>query len=123
MNRVVVGIGSNIDPYKHIKMAVDCIGKDHRLVKTSALTVTAPIGYVDQPDFVNGAVLVETGLDADAFTSFLKKVEVCLGRVKTENKFGPRTIDLDVVVWNDTIVDDDFYTRDFLRSAVNEVLQ
>ena len=104
-------------------MAVDCIGKDHRLVKTSALTVTAPIGYVDQPDFVNGAVLVETGLDADAFTSFLKKVEVCLGRVKTENKFGPRTIDLDVVVWNDAVVDNDFYTRDFLRSAVNEVLQ
>ena len=123
MNSVVVGIGSNIDPDRHIEAAIALLGRDHRLKKVSSLRVTTPVGFTDQPDFVNGAALVETALDADAFTAALKEIERQLGRVKTANKFGPRTIDLDIVVWNGAVVDEDYYERDFLREAVEELVE
>ncbi|MBN1306491.1 MAG: 2-amino-4-hydroxy-6-hydroxymethyldihydropteridine diphosphokinase [Chitinispirillaceae bacterium] len=121
MNRVLIGIGSNIDPYRHIERALDSLAQEHRLIRSSSLIVTAPIGFAAQPDFVNGAALIETDLDIDRFTGALKALERRLGRVKTENNYGPRTIDLDVVVWNGTVVDDDYYTRDFLRKAIDEI--
>ncbi|MBN1575878.1 MAG: 2-amino-4-hydroxy-6-hydroxymethyldihydropteridine diphosphokinase [Chitinispirillaceae bacterium] len=121
MNRVVIGIGSNIDPYRHIERALDCLAKEHRLIRSSSLSVTAPLGFAAQADFVNGAALIGTDLDINRFTRYLKDLEQRLGRVKTENKSGPRTIDLDIVVWNGTVVDDDYYKRDFLRKTVDEI--
>jgi 2-amino-4-hydroxy-6-hydroxymethyldihydropteridine diphosphokinase len=121
VNRVFIGIGSNIDPYRNIERALDRLARHHRLVRSSSFTVTAPVGFAAQPDFVNGAALVETELDIEAFTRYCKTLEQRLGRVKTANKSGPRTIDLDIVIWNDTVVDDDFYTRDFLRNAIEEL--
>ena len=121
MNRVFLGIGSNIDPYRNIERALDCLTKEHRLIRSSSLTVTAPVGFAAQPDFVNGAALIDTDLDLDRFTGCLKDLEQRLGRVKTENRSGPRTIDLDVVIWNHTVVDDDYYKRDFLRKAIDEI--
>jgi 2-amino-4-hydroxy-6-hydroxymethyldihydropteridine diphosphokinase len=61
-------------------------------------------------------------LDRPAFEAYLKDLEARLGRVRTENKFGPRTIDIDVVVWNGEIVNEDYYTRDFVRNAVDELM-
>ena len=121
MNRTIIGIGSNIDPFTNIKLALVYLADDHRLIKSSTLTVTRPIGFSDQPDFVNGAALLDTEMDADRFTQYLKGVEERLGRIRTANKNGPRTIDLDIVVWNGTVVDKDFYIRDFLRNAVEEI--
>ena len=121
MNRVTVGIGSNIDPSYHIQRALESLAVHHNLIRSSSLTVTAPVGCTDQPDFINGAALLETDLDFDTFNRYLKNLEQQLGRIKTANKFGPRCIDLDIVIWNDTIVDDDYYSRDFLRNAVDEI--
>ena len=122
MNRVVVGIGSNIDPYANIERALGELARSHRVVRRSALRVTAPVGFAEQPDFVNGAVLVETFRDPAAFKADLREIENRLGRVRTANKSGPRTIDLDIVAWNGAVVDDDYYSRDFLRSAVKELV-
>lgn len=121
MNRVIVAIGSNIHPEKNIPEALKILGAKYHLLKTASLRKTLPIGFTDQPDFMNSASLVETLLDKDAFNRELKHIEALLGRVRTSNKFGPRTIDLDIVVWNGEIVDDDFYTRDFLKEAVEEI--
>jgi 2-amino-4-hydroxy-6-hydroxymethyldihydropteridine diphosphokinase len=121
VNRVFIGIGSNIEPYRHIEEALDRLSREHTLVRVSSLAVTAPLGYSAQPDFVNGAALVETELDRDGFTRYLKRLEGRLGRVKTVNKWGPRTIDLDIVIWNGAVTDDDFYSRDFLRNAIEEI--
>lgn len=121
MNRTVVGIGSNIEPVSNIERALTLLDTDHRCIKKSALTLTEPIGFRDQPDFINGAVLVETSMEVGEFRQYLKGIENRLGRVRTENKNGPRTIDLDVVIWNGLIVDDDYYTRDFLQKAVDEL--
>ena len=83
---------------------------------------TRPVGCVDQPDFTNGALLVETAADRERLRSDLKGIEALLGRQRGDNRYGPRTIDLDIVVWNGRIVDPDFYTREFLRQAVMAVL-
>jgi 2-amino-4-hydroxy-6-hydroxymethyldihydropteridine diphosphokinase len=61
-------------------------------------------------------------LDRDAFAAYLRLMEDRLGRVRTANKFGPRTIDLDIVVWNGEIVNADYSERDFVRDAVRELL-
>lgn len=122
MNRVVVLVGSNIEPEKSIAAARALISERCVIVDESSWVRTAPLGFAQQPDFTNGAWLVETGLERDALKAFLRSVEDQLGRVRTANKSGPRTIDLDVGVWNGEIVDPTYHSRDFVRSAMSEVL-
>ena len=82
---------------------------------------TKPIGITDQDDFLNGAVKIHTTMRKEELTNYLKKLEDRLGRDRTLPKFGPRVIDLDVIVWNSKIVDDDYYERDFVKKAVDEL--
>jgi len=118
MNTAVISIGSNINPDSNTGSALTLMAAEVTIVKTSDFDFTEPIGLKNQPDFLNGAVLVETDMTMDAFARFLKDVEKSLKRERTENKFGPRTIDLDIVVWNNAVIDDDVYTRGFLKKAV-----
>ncbi|HKI88902.1 MAG TPA: 2-amino-4-hydroxy-6-hydroxymethyldihydropteridine diphosphokinase, partial [Draconibacterium sp.] len=64
---------------------------------------------------------ITTSFNRKTLTRELKKIEDELGRDRTVPKFGPRTIDLDIVVWNGKIVDKDYYTRDFLQKNVQEI--
>jgi 2-amino-4-hydroxy-6-hydroxymethyldihydropteridine diphosphokinase len=121
VNRVVVGVGSNVSPADNIAAAREHIMRDHRLAAESSFATTPPVGYADQPDFRNGAWLVETELPQPAFRRYLKQVEQRLGRERTRNTYGPRTIDLDVIAWNDTVVSDDYHRREFVRNAAREV--
>ncbi len=121
MNSCIIGIGSNMDPDRHIRLVLDLLAAELSLMAVSGFVRTAPIGITDQPDFVNGAALVETSMGMEEFGKYLKRLEDRLGRDRTQPKFGPRNIDLDIVVWNGKIVDDDYYTRDFLRNAAAEL--
>lgn len=121
MNRVVIGVGSNIDPDKNIPAARERIAREHKVFAESQFVETEPVGFEDQPNFVNGAVLIGTQMERDELNDWLHEVERELGRVRGENRFGPRTIDLDVVVWNGEIVDGNVYDRPFLRQAVLEL--
>ena len=119
---VVIGVGSNIDPEKHIDLAKERIAKDHSLLKESTRLQTEPVGYTDQADFINCCFLVQTESSQEDFNSYLHAVEDELGRVRTGPRFGPRTIDLDIAVWNGSVVDTDIYERSFLKNGVLEVL-
>lgn len=121
-NRAVIGVGSNIDPHSNVDRAREMIQKTHHFIQTSQLVETNPIGYPNQPNFLNSVFLIETEMNYVELKDWLKNVENLLGRVRTENKYGPRTIDLDIVVWNGKIIDEDVYTRPFLKNAVLEVL-
>lgn len=121
MNTAAVGVGSNIDPGNNIRKAKKHISEDHSLIRSSSFVKTKPIGYEDQDDFLNGAFLVRTSLKKKEFINYLKGLENKLGRIRTRNKNGPRTIDLDVVIWNDKIIDQDCYKRDFLKNCLNEL--
>jgi 2-amino-4-hydroxy-6-hydroxymethyldihydropteridine diphosphokinase len=122
LNIAVVSVGSNIDAERSVARTKELLSKEQKILAQSAFVKTSPIGFSDQADFLNGAFLVSTGLSIDKFKDYLRDLEDRLGRVRTENKFGPRTIDLDIVVWNGEIVNDDFYERDFVKKAVVEVL-
>ncbi len=121
MNTCIVGIGSNINPDENIALAIKLMGDSTNLIRQSSFIKTKPIGITDQADFVNGAVKLKTDLPQNDFRIFLKQLEDKLGRDRSLPKFGPRTIDLDIITWNGEIVDDDYYTRDFLKDAVEEL--
>jgi len=121
MNVAIIGIGSNIRAEENIPLALQLLGERVTIEKVSELITTTPVGMTGQPDFVNGAVRITTALSQEDLERLLKEVEDRTGRDRTVPRFGPRTIDLDIVVWNGEIIDPDYYARDFLRTAVSEV--
>ena len=121
MNLVIVGVGSNINPGENVQKAKELISEKHAIIKSSRFIKTKPIGYKDQDNFLNGGFLIETSLEQYLFKQFLNDIENRLGRIRTDNKNEPRTIDLDVVIWNGNVVDNDYYERDFLQTIVKEL--
>ena len=122
MNTAVVSVGSNINPLQNTKIAKQLISEEFSLIRVSSFKQTEPIGFKDQDDFYNGAFLVKTNLEKEDFNNILKKIEVDMGRVKTSNRQGPRIIDLDIVIWNNKVIDDDVYQRKFLQKSILELL-
>lgn len=120
-NCVIIGIGSNLDAEKNISTMLDILQQKVNVIKVSPLVKTKPIGIQNQPDFTNGAVKIKTEFNRQDLNGMLKDIEDQMGRDRSVPKFGPRNIDLDIVVWNGEIVDQDYYTRDFLRKSVKEV--
>lgn len=121
VNTAVIGIGSNINAEINISKMLKILGSEVEILKVSSLLKTKPIGIKNQPDFTNGAVKIKTRLSREELNRLLKNIEDQLGRDRSAPKFGPRTIDLDIVVWNGKIVDEDYYTRDFLQKSVQEI--
>ncbi len=121
-NIAVVGLGSNIDPEENIRKAEKTLESDFNVKGVSSFVETEPLGFEDQPKFMNGAVLIETAMDFDELKNRLILIEDELGRIRTDNKNGPRTIDLDILVWNGEVVDEEVFERQFLRDSVSELL-
>ena len=106
MTRAAVALGSNLeDPEQQVLRGFDEIARlpDTELIGRSRLYRTAPVGYVDQPDFVNACALVETRLAPRALLDQLLAVEQRHGRVR-EIANGPRTLDLDIVLYGDRVI-------------------
>jgi 2-amino-4-hydroxy-6-hydroxymethyldihydropteridine diphosphokinase len=97
------------------------LGDDVQIVKVSKMIQTKPIGLTNQADYTNGAVRIRTEMNLETLTLYLKELEDRMGRDRTQQKFGPRNIDLDLLIWNNCVVDDDYYTRDFLRTSAEEL--
>jgi len=121
LNTVIVGVGSNINPHENVQRAKELISEKHAIIKTSRFIKTKPIGYKNQDDFLNGGWLIETNLNQILFKQFLNDIEDKLDRIRTNNKNGPRTIDLDIVIWNGSVVDNEYYEREFLQTIANEL--
>lgn len=102
MNQVFVALGTNIEPTEeHLNDALKLL-EEHRgivIQSKSSIYVTAPVGYIDQEDFLNMVIAIETSLSAIELLNFCQEIERSLGRRKTI-RFGPRTIDLDILVYN-----------------------
>jgi len=106
VTRAFVGVGSNLgDRRATIERAVDLLRAHVAVVAVSTLRETAPWGYADQPAFLNGALEVETSLVARELLDALLGIERELGRVRAGGpRYGPRTIDLDLLVFGDEVV-------------------
>lgn len=106
--KVAIALGSNLDdPEAHVKRGFDDIAAlpQTRLLARSKLYRTRPVGYLDQPDFVNACALVDTGLAPRALLDGLLEIEKKHGR-KRELVNGPRTLDLDIILYGDLRVDE-----------------
>lgn len=100
---VYLGIGSNLgEKHKYLDMVMDEIsGHEHMLLKAqSKYITTAPYGVVDQPDFLNGAVKLETYLTPNELLSFCQSLEEKAGRERLRN-WGERTLDVDILFYGD----------------------
>lgn len=106
--RAVIALGSNLDdPEAHVKRGFADLAAlpDTWVTARSSLRRTAPVGYADQPDFVNACALVETRLAPRALLDALLDIERRHGRVRGVPN-GPRTLDLDIVLYGGAAIDE-----------------
>lgn len=103
-----IGIGSNLgDKSKNIEDAIRLVSEldSTKVVKISSFYKTEPVGYVDQDWYVNAVIKIVTNLPPKELLSSLLKIEKDLGRER-EKKWGPRIIDLDILFYEDLIVNE-----------------
>jgi len=110
MTRSFVGLGASLeDPRRQIERALELLAAEDGvdLIAVSALRETDPVGYEDQPRFLNGAAELQTSLSARELLERLLAIEQRLGRVRGGGpRFGPRTIDLDLLLYGDASIDE-----------------
>jgi 2-amino-4-hydroxy-6-hydroxymethyldihydropteridine diphosphokinase len=107
MPLVYIGLGSNLGDRKAtIRRALELLAAQAEidLEAVSSLRETDPVGYENQPPFLNGAAALRTDLSARALLDRLQAVERELGRDRSGPRFGPRTIDLDLLLYDEDVV-------------------
>jgi 2-amino-4-hydroxy-6-hydroxymethyldihydropteridine diphosphokinase len=108
VTRAYVGLGANLGPREvTLLRAADLLAAADgvEVVALSHLRETEPVGLVEQPPFLNGAVALDTSLSPRALLELLLEIERALGRVRGE-RWGPRTVDLDLLLYGDECVDE-----------------
>ena len=124
-----VSLGSNIEPEAHLPRAVSELRRLGTLRGVSTAYQDLAVGPAGQPDFVNAAVLLETTLPASELRQGLRVIEAALGRVRTPDRYAPRTIDLDLcLIGSDIVVeegwrlpDPDLLTRVYLAQTMADL--
>jgi 2-amino-4-hydroxy-6-hydroxymethyldihydropteridine diphosphokinase len=109
MPRAYIGLGSNLgDREAMLRSALQLLAAEPEieLVASSSVRETDPVGYEDQPRFLNSAVCIETELSPRALLDRMLSIERRLGRTREGPRFGPRTIDLDLLLYGDELVDE-----------------
>jgi 2-amino-4-hydroxy-6-hydroxymethyldihydropteridine diphosphokinase len=107
--RAHIGLGANLgDRAATLSRAIQLLGErpDIDIVAVSSFRETEPVGYLDQPRFLNAALALDTSLAPQALLATLLAVEQELGRVRAGPRFGPRTVDLDLLLLDDLVLDE-----------------
>lgn len=128
----VIALGSNLaEPARQVRAALSALEAHPQIQieKTSSLYVTVPVGYNDQPDFVNAVCSVRTSLDGVSLLAVLNRIEADFGRERTFRN-APRTLDLDIIDFDGISSDDPHLTlphpraheRSFVMKPLAEIL-
>ncbi|MCR5150041.1 MAG: 2-amino-4-hydroxy-6-hydroxymethyldihydropteridine diphosphokinase [Clostridiales bacterium] len=131
MSRTVIALGTNIgERNKNLEMALSAIEKLQRIniLSRSSVYETKPWGVVNQPDFLNMVILVETNMPPHMLLGELLGIESAMGRIRTL-KYGPRIIDLDIISYDNIRIHDEFLTlphplatsRDFVMKPLSDI--
>ena len=106
--KAYIALGANLrDPEEHVRAGMEELAMlpDSRLAAVSSLYRSAPVGYVDQPDFVNAVATIDTALEPRALLDALLAIEKRYGRVR-EFPNAPRTLDLDIILYGEDAIDE-----------------
>ncbi|HSW37330.1 MAG TPA: 2-amino-4-hydroxy-6-hydroxymethyldihydropteridine diphosphokinase [Candidatus Saccharimonadales bacterium] len=123
---VYLALGANVgNPKANIEQAIELLQSSVDKIQCAPLYASKAVGYTDQPDFINTAVSGETVLDPAELLKFVKEVEEQVGRVE-RFRWGPREIDIDIIFYNDSVVQQDnlviphprFAERDFVLQPI-----
>lgn len=107
MTLAFIALGSNLaEPLSQVNNALAALARipGSRIVATSSFYRTPPLGPQDQPDYLNAAVALETTLSAEALLDNTQRIELEQGRVRKAERWGPRTLDLDIMLFGDATI-------------------
>lgn len=107
MTVAYIALGSNLaSPLEQVNAAVKAVGDipDSRIVAVSSFYRTPPLGPQDQPDYLNAAVALETQLAPEELLNHTQRIELQQGRVRKAERWGPRTLDLDIMLFGDDVI-------------------
>ena len=130
MARAFIGVGANIEPEAHIHAALRQLVAAVAVTGVSTFYRTPPLGDTAQPPFINGVVAIDTDLPPLALKfDVLRRIEDAQGRRRTADKYAPRSIDLDLLVYDDlvsttadlTLPDPEISRRPFLAIPLCEL--
>lgn len=132
MNRVYIAIGSNLaSPLDQVNAAIAALGDipQSRTAAVSSFYRTPPLGPQDQPDYLNAALALDTDLEPEALLDHTQRIELQQGRVRKAERWGPRTLDLDMMLFGDRIIDTprltvphyDMHNRGFMLWPLAEI--
>ncbi|WP_370973081.1 2-amino-4-hydroxy-6-hydroxymethyldihydropteridine diphosphokinase [Enterobacter wuhouensis] len=113
MTLAYIALGSNLaSPLEQVNAAVQALGAipQSRIVAASSFYRTPPLGPQDQPDYLNATVVLETALDAEALLDNTQRIELQQGRVRKAERWGPRTLDLDIMLFGNEMINTDRLT-------------
>ncbi len=130
MARAFIAVGSNIHPEQHVRAAILRLAQQIRIAGISTVYRTEALAHPEQPPYLNCVLEVETDAPpAQLKHGILRPIEDSLGRTRTADKYAPRTIDLDLIVYGDMVVDTpdvrlpdpDILVRPFLAIPLSEL--
>lgn len=107
MTVAYIAIGSNLaSPLDQVNAAIQALGEipGSRIVALSSFYRTPPLGPQDQPDYLNAAVALETTLEAEILLNHTQRIELQQGRVRKAERWGPRTLDLDIMLFGNDVI-------------------
>lgn len=115
-------LGSNIEPESNLPRAVNLLQEELTVLQTSSVWESRAIGS-DGPNFLNAALLALSPLDAeDLKENLIRPLEARMGRVRTEDKNAPRTIDIDLILFDEEVLDSQLWQFAHLAVPVSELL-
>jgi len=121
MHNASLLIGSNINPVKNLPLAFSKLKESVYIIHSSRVWHTSAVGSRG-PDFLNAAIEIKTDLSREKLKGeVLQKIELNLGRVRTVNKNAPRTIDLDIILFDGEILDQNLWVKSFIALPMADI--
>lgn len=119
---VYLGLGSNIQPDLYLPKAIRYLQHMLEVVQVSSIWQTPAVG-MEGPDFLNVVIEVRTELNPEEIKKQVtQKIENELGRVRTEDKFAPRTIDIDLLIYDNQVLDEEIWDHAHLAVPLAELI-
>lgn len=102
--RAYLSLGSNVEPERHLRAAIEALGARFGKVRVSPVYRTPAVGF-DGPDFLNAAAIVDSDLEPQALNDWLHALEDAHGRDRSGPRFADRTLDIDIVLFDDRVLE------------------